>query len=434
MSDSIGPDGIFGDTDGDGQYEQTEGDGISPPSVSNNSFNGREEWSTGAVTITVGTDTATLQEAVDLIPHVPYHAVEVDIPSGFDASAEDVVIPQTQLGKGEIDARGFEHKVKIVGDTATPANCPVGSIVVAGATGGVISIDGVELQHDNPYDDESTPVGVYYSDQVRLKDCAFAGGTNGPKAYGGAANLSLYNVDFGANALSGNALDVKHGGRIRATAGNTPVSGNVGGYVLTARSGVIEIDSAASTLTGDSGLIDPTNSRNGFITDKSQDSEVVTNYRGNNQFESLKQDETLGVVTATAAQTIADATMTTVGFDTAVETETATFDDAADQLTVRRAGRFKITGMVQWASATGWSTGDRASLRIVKNEGQTSEELLSDPVQRKVGTGQQAVSVAASRQLAAGDTISLQAYQDSGASKDLSGSDTNNYLEIVRVG
>lgn len=409
------------------------GDKISPAELSNHSFGDRPQWSTGAVSILVGTDTDTLQEAVDLIPVLPYHKVEIEIPSGFDASTEDVIIPQIHLGKGEIDERGYEHKVSIVGDTVTPSNCPVGSLVVAGVTGGVVSVDGIEFQHNNPYDDEASPFAAYYSNQVRLKDCAFAGGSNGVKSYG-RSNVSLFGVDFGTNVLTDNAIGVKHGGRVQANAGNPSIEGTVGGHALTPRQGIIAIDSSVSNLTGNEGFIDKQNSPMGIVIDADKTADVVTRYRGHVQFEEVTQEKTLTRVEATVSQTIASASMTKVAFDTVAENESASFDDTNDEIDIPTAGRYRVKGIVKWISDAGWSTGDRASVRIVENAGKASEAYPVDPVQRKVGTGEESMEVSTTRNFAAGDTLGLQVYQDSGASKDLLGSASNNFLEVVREG
>ena len=127
----------------------------------NTAYHDRSEWSTETLTFEVGSDFPTLQESVYAIPFVPYESVEINIPSGMDLSDEDVIIPQTVLGTGTVSGRGYEHKIKISGDEMDPSNCPVGSLVIAGVNGGIISVDGVEFQRPNPYADDGNGVSIF---------------------------------------------------------------------------------------------------------------------------------------------------------------------------------------------------------------------------------------------------------------------------------
>jgi hypothetical protein len=270
---SGGGGGAFSDEDGDGTFTlPNASDEISVANVSNRSFNGRPMWTTGEVTITVGQDAPTLQDAVQLIPFFPLHGVTIDVPSGTDLSSEDVLIPQTVVGYGT-SGPGFEHKVTIQGDTTTPSNCPLGSVVVTGFSGGILSIEGFELQRDNPYEDDNFPAAIEHSAEVRLKDITFAGGTNGVLSYGSSI-VELYNIEFGSNVLSGDGLTVKHGGRIQEQRVGDGVNGTVGGHAYTPTIGTITVVRSNSNLTGSSGLVDASTGRAGVVINESDTNQL----------------------------------------------------------------------------------------------------------------------------------------------------------------
>lgn len=106
-------------------------------------------------------------------------------------------IGEQLAGWGEltVEGRGYEHKISITGDQDDPSNCPVGSIVVAGVNGGIVSVDGVEFQHANPHSNDANGFSAFYTNQARLHNCAFTGRQNGVMSYG--SNLEIHQVDFG---------------------------------------------------------------------------------------------------------------------------------------------------------------------------------------------------------------------------------------------
>lgn len=256
--------------------------------LTNTAYHERPNWTTETLTLEVGTDFPTLQECVYAIPFVPYASVEIDIPSGTDLSSEDVVIPQTVLGTGTVEGRGYEHKIRITGDQENPSNCPVGSIVVAGVNGGIVSVDGVEFQHANPYSNDANGFSAFYTNQARIHNCAFAGGENGVMSYG--SNIEIHQVDFGDNVLSGDAITVKHYGFIQEQRAGSepPTSGNVPGHAYVPTSGwitTVRETNVPSTLTGDAGLIDYETGRGGFVTTELWGDRSIMRFLGSYQWE-----------------------------------------------------------------------------------------------------------------------------------------------------
>ena len=255
--------------------------------LANTAYHNRSEWSTETLTLEVGTDFPTLQESVYAIPFVPYESVEINIPSGMDLSDEDVIVPQTVLGTGTVSGRGYEHKIKISGDESDPSNCPVGSLVIAGVNGGIISVDGVEFQRPNPYADDGNGVSIFYTNQARLHNCAFAGGENGVISYG--SNVEIHQVDFGDNVLSGDAITTKHFGFVQEQRAGPepPSSGTVGGHAYVATVGwiaTVQQTNVPSTLTGEAGVVDYETTRSGFITAELAGGESVMQFLGSYQW------------------------------------------------------------------------------------------------------------------------------------------------------
>lgn len=237
------------------------------------SDSGRELYSSTAINVTVdssGADYTSIQAAVDDIPFLLYDEVVIDVASGFNASTEDLLVQPIHGGTGTVSALGWEHKVRIIGDTTTPSNNPLGSVMVVGMSGGFVSIDGFELQNDNPHDNDNAAAAAYMSDSVRFNFVNFAGGTNGIISYG-KSHVGVKDCDLGSNALSGDGLVVKHDGHIQEQRVGSGVSGNVGGHAYLPTSGTILAVRDSSTLTGDLGLIDATDAgRGGMVLNETQ--------------------------------------------------------------------------------------------------------------------------------------------------------------------
>jgi hypothetical protein len=232
------------------------------------SDDGRDLYTTSSISVSVdssGEDYSSIQAAIDDIPFLLYDAVEINVASGFDASTEDLLIDQTAAGTETTSYGGFEHKVTITGDTTTPSNNPLGSIVVSGLSGGFYTLRGFDLQQDNPYkndgSDSDAPVAVMHSDSFALHDCTYSGGTTGLLAYG-ESGVDVNGVDFGSSVLTDYAVFAKHGAFIQMQRVGD-VTGTAGSYAYRADAGIIQTV-ASHSLDGSNGKVDP-DSRGGPV-------------------------------------------------------------------------------------------------------------------------------------------------------------------------
>jgi len=147
---------------------------------------------------------------------------------------------------------------------------------------------------------------------------------------------------------------------------------------------------------------------------------------------SLSTAKVAAVATATSSnQTIPSGTPTTIDIDTSVIDEFGGWDFTNNEYVVQNDGLYRATGHIEWASDSGWSTGDRAAARANLNGsfGSTVYEL-------KIGTrSEEAIIYSTTQRLTSGDPISFEAFQDSGAGKDVDNvsSDANRF-EIVKLG
>lgn len=210
----------------------------------------RDLITNSSTTLTVGTDTATIQEALNQIPLVVRHNFTIDIPDG--SYAEDIVVPP--FLHGAEDGTAALGTVKISGNKSTPANVEVNSVYVNGGTGvRAIRLEGVEVQADNPHDNESTAIVCYggslYLDSVEWANTGNI--TNGLLCYNSLVRAEG-GLDFGANHVSNDAVKTKQSGRYQEQkAAATPAKGNAGNAAYNAGSGTIYIRGNSSTLTGD---------------------------------------------------------------------------------------------------------------------------------------------------------------------------------------
>jgi len=218
-----------------------------------NALNDRKLHTESDTEVNVPADYDTIQEAVNDIPLIINHSYEITVDDG-DYSDEDVLIPQITAGRDTVTGgAGWEEKLVISGNSATPSNVKVGSIVANGFHGGILTITGFAFQNDNPYDDENVPFAAYYCHDISLRSCVWEGGSNGLVSYG--SNMVVNDLDLGTNVLSGFGLKTKHGGYLfEQRVGNPATVGNVGGYAYISGSGRT-VQEADSTLTGDSGTV-----------------------------------------------------------------------------------------------------------------------------------------------------------------------------------
>lgn len=118
----------------------------------------------------------------------------------------------------------------------------------------------------------------------------------------------------------------------------------------------------------------------------------------------------------TTAQTVSSATTTKIQFDTVdwEDSNLLSADLTNNRLIAEKDGVYSFSAMIEWAGATGWSNGDEIHTRII-----TPSPTQALAVGMKVGTGKQSGPPASHIiRLTAGQAISLNTYQNSGAGKD----------------
>ena len=195
-------------------------------------------------------DSTTIQGAVDMLPYLINNNYIIEVDDG--TYAEDVLVQN--INGGRISNGGEYAMLTLRGNSVTPTNVEVNSVLVDGAQGAWVTISSMEIQGSNPYTNESSGLEAYGSTQVVFHNIVFAGGINGMTCYN--SYCSAAKIDFGTDVLTGNALRVKHNGVImEQKAELVPTQGNVGGTAYEAQEGVIWFEGGKSTLSGDSGLI-----------------------------------------------------------------------------------------------------------------------------------------------------------------------------------
>ncbi|NLV14369.1 hypothetical protein [Haloarcula argentinensis] len=225
-----------------------------------NRLSSRPLVSTQDRTITVGTDTDTIQEALNEIPLLLRHEFVIDIPDGtYD---EDLLVPtvmhaDTAGRSQQYDSdEGVSQNPWIQGNTSTPSNVTVNSISVASSQAAGPVIEGLQVTGIVPYDDEDAGVVVYGSQNFSFRHMSFAGcsASIGILAYSSAVTVREA-VDFGTDDLT-YGLKTKHNARLHVDTGpsNDPVTGSVTDYVIWIRGGSF-VTHEGMTATGGSGTV-----------------------------------------------------------------------------------------------------------------------------------------------------------------------------------
>jgi hypothetical protein len=115
------------------------------------------------------------------------------------------------------------------------------------------------------------------------------------------------------------------------------------------------------------------------------------------------------LVTNSGAQAVLNATVTDVAFNTELEDTDAMFNAGVSQttMTVTVAGLYLVRGQFDWNSS---AAGTRRLGSLILN----GSTYLDDDDRSRPATGLGSVNLMAVVRLAGGDTLKLQAYQDSG--------------------
>lgn len=223
--------------------------------IGNNPTRPLVSTSTRTITVGSGKNYATIQEAIDQIPHILLHQYRINVDPG--TYAEDLLIgPITGI---RVSTGGNESiPLQITGSSTNPSAVKVNSAFFQGLNGDFFGISGFELQGNNPYDNETSAISVYGSREVALSNIKFAGGGRGLTCYNSACMIEN-TVDFGTGVLTTGMVAKRHGTIAMDQGYSVNAIGTVNGYAYEAQGGWIAFNGDSSTLTGSTGLVADSN-------------------------------------------------------------------------------------------------------------------------------------------------------------------------------
>lgn len=140
------------------------------------------------VTVGVGKDYTTIQEALDNIPFIIRHKHDITIDNGV--YVENLFFPPFTIGRVHYDNPTWEGAI---GVTVRGQNSIVDSIMVSGVTGALgLMLTDFTIATQEPYSDEGACVSVYGSNTVQLNNLTFSDATAkyGVLAY--CSNVLIY--------------------------------------------------------------------------------------------------------------------------------------------------------------------------------------------------------------------------------------------------
>lgn len=137
-----------------------------------------------------------------------------------------------------------------------------------------------------------------------------------------------------------------------------------------------------------------------------------------------------------SGQSIAHNTNTRVNFGTLIDDDMSAVTNPSTVwlFTCPVAGRYQINARIEFQGTTAWALGEQAILEVYKNGG-TTTRVLDRRDDMNSGTTSQVKSLGGSTyfKLAAGDTIYINLYQNSGSSIALATLSARNWVDIYRI-
>lgn len=208
--------------------------------------------------ITVGTDTSTIQEALNEIPFLLRHNYVIRVPDG--TYTEDLLVPPflTADTAGIDDAgagveEGATQNPWIRGNTTDPTLVQVNSITVASTNGSIAPIiEGFNPTGTAPHMDESAACVAFGCQDVSFRHMSFVGTAADVGVFAYSSNAFVRGgTDFGTNDLV-YGTDTKHQGQIVLDTFGGTVTGSGMTALIRVRDGgrgVIEDELSASAGT-----------------------------------------------------------------------------------------------------------------------------------------------------------------------------------------
>lgn len=374
-----------------------------------------------ATTLTVGTDTATIQEALNQIPFVIRHNFEISVPDG--TYNENLLVPpflvadSAGLNRDDTTNEGASHLPRITGNISTPANCKVDSITVTGTQGAIAPlIEGFNVLDYAPHADELAAVEIYGCQNVSFRWMSFANNTTarvGFLPYSSGVTIRQ-ECDLGSGNLT-YGVETKHNANVTIDSFDTAsygLTGSATDYALFNNDGsVVTLGPDDFQATG--GIKDIYN-REGPLYDAT--------YQEYGPVVGCRAESTV------ADQSIASATVTTVQFDTTAFDRNGDWDTANYKFVAPEAGRYSIQAQVQWLSPA-----DTTEMRMQAYNNTTTSAIASSRLNGSVHTNptQQVASTAV---LSEGDEVMLRVEHNEGSSVNIN---TDNppltHMEINRL-
>lgn len=370
--------------------------------------------------LTVGTDTASIQEAINQIPLILRHNFEIQVPDGtYD---ENLLVPpllvadSAGMNRDGTTNEGASHIPRITGDIDTPTNVQVNSFTVAGAQGAIAPlIEGFNIIGTAPYADEGAGVEIYGSQNVSFRWMSFAGGTArvGFLPYGSGVTIRQ-ECDLGNDVLKF-GVETKHNANVN----------------------IDHFSSATYSLTGSCTDYAIYNNDGGVVTFRDMQAtggiRDVYNREGVMYNANLMEYEPAIGARATSTvvdQSIASGTQTRVEFDQTEYDRRGDFDTTNNYFVVPESGRYQIGVQVQWL---GPADTTELALNVEDVSGTSQTPLIGSRLNGSVHTNPtQAVS--ATLELSGGEELHVEVEHDEGSGVNInSDNDTLTYFTVDRL-
>ncbi|AGC34574.1 virion component [Haloarcula sinaiiensis tailed virus 1] len=346
--------------------------------------------------ITVGTDTSTIQEALNEIPLLLRHNFAVRVPDGtYD---EDLLVPPVVIedtaGLDDAGAGSDEGASQIPwirGNTTTPTNVTVNSITVSSTQGAIAPIiEGFNPISTIPNSDENVAVAVFGAQNVSFRHLDFSGaGANiGFLIYSSTATIRGA-TDFGSGDLN-RGVEMKHNGMLSIDTFGGKTTGTVNDYLVRNDDGSVVVIERTDA-TGGSGLI---NNVHG----------IAHNTKDHIYYPRPAFERAIG---SGSDQTVADKTETTVKFDTTTTSRYGNWDTANYEFNPPKPGEYTVTAQVQFIgpssgtkiqvilTGSGWSrvstenisSGGNPTVKITDTQNLTRNDTVRVNVRHEEGSG-----------------------------------------------
>lgn len=220
--------------------------------------------STTTLIVSATSTYTTIQSALDVVPIHLQYPVKIIVQDG--TYNEDLIVWPSYGQRFTKNRTNEWEPFSLVGNTTTPSSVAVGSLTITGLQGAGFGFHGFSLSRNNPYDNETSAIGVYGSDEVNLGNIKITGGTRGITCYDSVCDLEE-KFDLGTGILV-DGIRAKHGARIYLDNGYNPtVIGTVTHNVYDPVQGTIFSNSTTATATAPTAIAISATTHDGYTLD-----------------------------------------------------------------------------------------------------------------------------------------------------------------------